>query len=73
MHAAVYVQNFTRGESGFREKQDCVYDFTDFPHPAHRVQSFQRLMRFGFVHRSLDHSQCNSVDANAVLRILNGK
>jgi len=31
VNAAVYVQNFHRRESGFREKQDCVYDLTDFP------------------------------------------
>src|SRR5229473_5438759 len=32
MHAAIYVQDFTSGERGVRQEQNCIYDFFDFTH-----------------------------------------
>jgi len=71
MHAAIYVQDFTSGERGVRQEQNCIYDFFDFTHPAHGVQSFQRLIGLGFMHRSFDDAQGNGVHTNAILGILN--
>src|SRR6266478_631303 len=73
VRAAIHVQNFTRGELGVGQKQGRVDDLFDLTDPADRVQSFEKVMSFRFMHRSIDHSRRYGVYTNAFLRVFNGE
>src|SRR5436853_4957032 len=73
VRAAIHVQNFARGERGVGQKQGCVDDFFDLTDPADRVQPFEKVMSFRFVHGSIDHSRRYGVYSNAFLRVFNGE
>src|SRR5437016_10698635 len=73
VRAAIHVQYFTRGERGVGQKQSCVDHFFDLTDPAERVQPFEKVMSFWFVHRSIDHSRRYAVYTNAFLRVFNGE
>src|SRR3982074_523533 len=73
MCATIYVQYFTRGERGVGQKQSCVDDFFDLTDPADRVQPFEKVMSFRFMHRSVDHSQRDGIYTDAFLRVFNGE
>src|SRR5436309_5230585 len=73
VRAAIHVQYFTRGERGVGQKQSCVDDFFDLTNPADGMQAFEKVMGFGFVHGSIDHSRRYGVYANAFLRVFNGE
>ena len=73
VRAAIHVQDFTRGERGVGQKQSCVDDFFDLTDPADRVQPFEKVMGFGFMHGSIDHSRRDGVYTNAFLRVFNGE
>jgi hypothetical protein len=73
VRAAVHVQYFTRGERGVGKKQSCVDDFFDLTDPADRVQPFEKVMSFRFMHGSIDHSRRYGVYTNAFLRVFNGE
>src|SRR5215471_20412469 len=70
---AIHVQYFTRGERGVGEKQSCVDDFFDLADSANRVQPFEEVMTFRFMHRSIDHSRRYGVYTNALFRVFNGE
>jgi len=53
VRAAIHVQYFTRGERGVGRKQSCVDDFFDFTDPADRVQPFEKVISFRFMHGSM--------------------
>jgi len=71
VRAAVHVQYFTRGERGVSEKQSGVDDFFDLTDPANRVQPFEEVMIFRFMHRRIDHSRRYGVYTDALFRVLN--
>src|SRR5258705_1543603 len=71
--AAIHVQDFTRRERGVGQKQSCVDDFFDLTDPADRVQSFEEVMSFRLMHRSIDHSRRYAVYTNAFLGVFNGE
>src|SRR5882724_3812049 len=73
VRAAIHVQYFTRGERGVGQKQNCVDDFFDLTDPADRVQPFEKVMSFRFMHGSIDHSRRYGVYTNAFLRVFNGE
>src|SRR5258708_37235087 len=73
VRTAIYVKYFARGERGVGQKQSCVNDFFDLTDPAHRVQSFEKVMSFRFMHGSVDHSLRYGVYTNALLRVSNRK
>src|SRR6266403_937720 len=73
VRSAIHVQNFTRGERGIGQKQSRVDDFFDLTNPADRVQPFEKVMSFRFMHRSIDHSRRYGVYTNAFLRVFNGE
>ena len=50
VRTAVHVQYFTSGECGVGQEQNCIYDFFDLTDPGDRVQPFQKLMCFWFMH-----------------------
>src|ERR1700687_1482447 len=57
VRAAIHVQYFTRGERGVGQKQSCVDDFFDLTDSADRVQPFEKVVSFRFMHRSIHHSR----------------
>src|SRR5882724_1022057 len=73
VRAAIHVQNFTRGEGGVGQKQSRVDDLFDLTDPADRVQPFEKVMSFRFMHWSIDHSRRYGVYTNAFLRVFNGE
>ena len=73
MRAAIHVKYFTRGEGGVSQKQSCVDDFFDLAEPADRVQRFEKVMSFRFIHRSIDHSRRYRVYTNAFFRVFKGE
>src|ERR1700686_3991682 len=73
VRAAIHVQYFTRGERGVGQKQSRIDDFFDLTDPADRMQPFEKVMGFRFMHRSIDHSRCYGVYTNALLRVFNGE
>src|SRR6267378_8396781 len=73
VRAAIHVQYFTGGERGVGQKQSSVDDFFDLTDPADRVQPFEEVMSFRFMHGSIDHSGRYGVYSNAVLRVFNGE
>src|SRR5437870_11628308 len=73
VRAAIHVQYFTRGGRGVGQKQSCVDDFFDLTDPAERVQPFEKVMSFWFVHRSIDDSRRYGVYTNAFLGVFKGE
>src|SRR6266446_1344095 len=73
VRAAIYVQDFTGGECGVRQVQNCVHDLFDFTDPADRMQPFEKLKGLGFMHRSVDDARGNGVYANAILCVFDGE
>src|SRR6202035_5419670 len=73
VRAAIYVQDFTGGECGVRQVQNCVHDFFNFTDPADRLQPFERLQCLGPMHRSVDDARRDGVYASAILCVLEGE
>src|SRR6266481_9372496 len=73
VRAAIYVQDFTGGECGVRQEQDCIHDFLDFTHPIDRMQPFEELVTLRLVHGSVDDARRDGVDANAILCVFDGE
>src|SRR5258705_719855 len=73
VRAAIYVQDFTGGECGVRQIENCIYNFLDFTDPADRMQAFQKLKGLWFMHRSVDNARGNAVYANAILCVFDGE
>src|SRR5260221_14456922 len=71
--AAIHVQYFARSKRRVGQKQSCVDDFLDLSDPTDWVQPFEKVMGFGFVHGSIDHSRSYGVYTNAFLRVFNGE
>src|SRR5258706_1932941 len=73
VRSAIHVQNFTGGEGGVDQKQSCVDYFLHLTDPADRVQPFEEVMGFRFMHGSVDLSRRYGVYTNAFLRVFNGE
>src|ERR1700729_1583607 len=73
VRTAIHVQYFARGKRGVGQKQNSVDDFFDLTEPADWVQPFEKVMGFGFMHGSIDHSRRYGVYPDAVLRVFNGE
>src|SRR5438094_5708540 len=67
--AAVDVECLPRDERGPLQVEDPVDDVANFSHPTERVNGGRAVVRCGVVHRRLDHSERDRIDADAAFRI----
>src|ERR1700722_10935074 len=67
---AVDVQNIPGDERGVLHVDDGVHDIPDLADPAERVKRGERVVRLGCVHRGADDAQCDGVDPDAAVRVL---
>ena len=67
---AVDMQDLARDECGLFEIQDPVDDIADLANPAEGVEGGLARVGCGFVQSSPDHSERDSVDPYAALRVL---
>src|SRR5947209_11418087 len=67
--AAVDVECLPRDERGPLQVEDPVDDVANLSHPTERVNGGRAVVRCGVVHRRLDHSERDRIDADAAFRI----
>jgi hypothetical protein len=61
MGAAIDVQDLTRDEGCFIEKEDGIDDLARRPHPTHGVKACEKSMGLVRVHRCLDRARRNGI------------
>ena len=64
------MQDFSGNEGRFFEIKHLFNDFVHLAHSAHWLQTSEKLVHFGRIHRRLDRTRGDGVHANTATGVL---